>query len=272
MSTSSKSNLAPMMKFSEGSAVPAGAAGPVLSASRRGSVAASGSNVYKYLEDKLLWVFMIVAIIVLIVLFLLSREGMKRYKTKGKDCKGKSWYESLHMYRWGKSTAVWAVVLVVGVLLFAWAAYVAYVGSNDQNTKNMIITLLGLVMIGLIALFAVFFSKVKCAKDSTSTFSTSLWLAILVGVLTLGFLYSVWGNMWARLALIPFMVYIIMMIILLADLAKYYKRDCEKVHSQPYESDCEEDLSKPYPKESDSEDEKECKKEKDCKKARRDSH
>ncbi len=168
------------------------------------------------LKDQLtqrgLWIFIIVAVVVLVVIMYISKSGMK------KDDEGQSWWDTLSMYSWGKSTSLWGVIMVLGVLLFAWAAFTAYNTVVDKNKRNMIIGGFGLSMLALVAMFSVFFRKDADGNNSTSGFSTASWVAIFAAVVGFGALYPMWSVPAARIAMVPYLVWIVAVVILLWDM------------------------------------------------------
>jgi tryptophan-rich sensory protein len=157
-----------------------------------------------------LWVFIIIAIIVLVVLFYLARPAF--------CCDdGESWWQELRGCSWGKSPALWAVLITLAVLLFAWGAFVAYSTTFHPMRRNMILAGFVLSMLVLIALFSIFF-KVEDGCCTTKGFPTALWLAILAVVLAFACLYPMWHNSVARLAMIPYLVLVIALAVYIWDL------------------------------------------------------
>jgi uncharacterized membrane protein YhaH (DUF805 family) len=198
----------------------------------------------------------VVAIIVIIILFFIARKGMKkclpcgeeidrcgvRRPRRREDCADRdgdrdrcgerrcSWYESLHMYRWGRCYVFWAIVMVIGILLFSWAAYMASSVASETNKKSIIGAVFGLSMLGLIAMFAAFFRRNHDDEPRTSGFTTAFWLAFALVVLAVVAVWAVWESMAARIAMIVYVVFVIMVAILLWDMSRYYNREgcCEE--------------------------------------------
>lgn len=164
-----------------------------------------------------LWIFIIVAVVVLVVLFYLCCDAFR--SEAGYD----SWWKSLGGYSWGESAPLWVILMVVGVLLFAWAAFTAYTTCADQNKRNMIIGGFGLSMLSLVALFSVFFRKDADGNFSDSDFSTASWVAVLAAVLGFACLYPMWQCHAARLAMIPYLVWVVAVVIYVWDLTKKHK-------------------------------------------------
>lgn len=164
--------------------------------------------------QKGLWIFVIVAVVVLVVLFYLAHHAVK-----GCD----SWWSSLGGHQWGQSASLWAVLMTVGVLLFSWAAFTAYTTCPDQSKRNMIVGGFGLSMLALVALFAVFFRKDCDGNYSSSGFSTAAWIAVLAAVLGFACLWPMWHNGAARLAMIPYLVWIVAVVVYVWDLARRHR-------------------------------------------------
>ena len=69
-------------------------------------------------------------------------------------------------------------------------------------------------------IFAVFFRK-DCDGDyTTSGFSTAAWIAVLAAVLGFACLWPMWHSAAARLAMIPYLVWVVAVVVYVWDLAK----------------------------------------------------
>lgn len=161
------------------------------------------------LSQKGLWVFIIVAIVVLVVVM---------YIAGGKD--GNAWFKSLDMPEWGKNTTVWAVIMGIGVLLFAWAAFSAYTTVKDQNKRNMILAGFGLSMLALIALFAVFYRKDSNGDYNYTGFKVSGWIAVFAAILGFAMLWPMWECRTACGAMVPYLIWISAMAYLVMTISK----------------------------------------------------
>lgn len=138
---------------------------------------------------KAIWVFIIIAIIVLIILFWIS--------TSGSD-----WFNTLNnTWNWIKGSALigWAVLLVVGVLLAAFVSAVAYANA-DVRTRGAIIALFGLTMLFLIIWFAVFYSN--------QNLYAAAWLGGITVILSIFWAGYVWkGDARAGWGMIPYLLW-----------------------------------------------------------------
>ena len=173
-----------------------------------------------------LWMFIVIAIIVI---------AISIYMFGGKD--GHHWYKHLDMWDWGRNTTIWAVFMVVGIILFAWAAFTAYMNVADPKKKYMILVGFGLSMVAIVALFTVFFRK-DCHGDYSYTgFDVSAWIATFAALLGVAMLWPMWGCKVACIAFIPYLVWIIVIAFLLMDIAKRNGCGSERSHSERSHSD-----------------------------------
>jgi tryptophan-rich sensory protein len=166
--------------------------------------------------NKGLWVYIIVAIIVLVVCMYITRSGMK------KDENGESWWDKLAKNDWGVSGSFWGILLVVGVILFAWASFTALQtpGLSDQK-RYLIIGGFGVSMLSLVAMFSVLFSAEK-NKNEPEAFSRASWMAIFAAVIGFALLYPMWGCNTARVAMIPYLVWVTAMAVMVWRMSTHY--------------------------------------------------
>lgn len=138
------------------------------------------------------WVFILVAIIVLIILFLIARGSTE-------------WFNSLNN-SWGwfasSNNTVLAIVMIIVVLLMAYVSYNAFIRAADYSTRNGIAWTFGLQLIGLIVLFALFYRG--------QNISAAAWVSVLLFILALVqsyFIYradprSFWG-------MVPYLIWLL---------------------------------------------------------------
>jgi cation transport ATPase len=165
---------------------------------------------YADLESKSLWLFMVVAIVVLFILYYLS---IGTYGSTG-------YWSQLQMWSWGQNPTLLGFLLVIAVLIFTWGCWNAYVHIENKGKKNMIIAGFGLSMILLIVWFALFFTKSGTAL-TTKGFNSASYAALFASLVALLTLYVVWnGGMVARVSVIIYTVYIIILTILFFNIAR----------------------------------------------------
>jgi tryptophan-rich sensory protein len=189
---------------------------PVLQGAKVPSVVCSPMSVNGHLSRKGFWMFMIVAVVVLVVLYMISRSAIHH-----NDDEGSSWWYRLDGFGWGKSSTLWGVLLVVGVLLFAWASFLCYVSCTDVSRRNMILAGFGLSMLALIALFSVLFRKDDCGNNTTKGLVSASWIAVLVMILGFATLVPLWSMTVARVAMIPYLVWTVAAVVYLWDLRRH---------------------------------------------------
>ena len=140
-----------------------------------------------------------------------------------KDGVKTGWWDSLSKLSWGNSTTIWGILMVVGVLLFAWAAFTAWKTCTNDMHRTLIIGGFGLSMISLIAVFALVFRRQSTGERDVRDFTTknlgsAAWVAVLAAVIGFALLYPMWQNQAARIAMIPYLVFIVALVILLWDM------------------------------------------------------
>lgn len=157
-----------------------------------------------------LWIFIVVAVVVLVVLAYIARDGIS------KNCDGQqSWWDQLAKYSWGESTTLWGLLLIVGVVLFAWAAWNAFQACEKGSTQAYaVVGGFALSMLSLVAMFSVFFGAEK-SGNKEEAFKRASWVAIFAAVLGFALLgYGMWKlpngapNHSARLAMVPYLIWI----------------------------------------------------------------
>jgi len=104
-----------------------------------------------------LWVYIVIAIILIIVLLYVAND----YKCV---------FEDLKMCSWSCNYIVGALIMVVGLLIFAYASFVGQVGSADHVCRYMIVALFGAVSVLLVIAFTLFFRN----GDYTGAFYVSM--------------------------------------------------------------------------------------------------
>lgn len=168
------------------------------------------------LSQRGLWIFIVVAIITIIIVICIARDGI----VKSGNSSMHSFYESLNMYSWGRNTIIWSIIMVVGILLFGWATYTAYVSIEDNSRRNMVIAGFLISMLLIIAMFAIFFRKNSNGQYNNNGFISAAWIAtfaMIVGFLTL---WPMWSNNAAKVGMIPYIIWILATTILFWNIAR----------------------------------------------------
>jgi hypothetical protein len=130
------------------------------------------SSMKQQLGKKDLWVFMIIAIILLIVLYYISSNHCEVL-------------ENLKTCSWNNYYYFGAIVLAIGVLVLAYGCYMAFCVADNQS-KTLIAISFGLISVLLIVAFTLFFRN----GNFSGAFYTSLFI-LLVAVLCMYFCYRV---------------------------------------------------------------------------------
>ena len=120
-----------------------------------------------------MWAFIIIAIIVLVLLFLVMRPGMDAYNQMNK--KG-----------WSDANSVWGIVIAIVVLLFAYGSYQGYRNACDDMSRQLIAVSFGVQMVLLLVVFYLGFRS--------QSFTNAFYLAIVVFLLSIAHLYFVWKS------------------------------------------------------------------------------
>jgi tryptophan-rich sensory protein len=122
-------------------------------------------------KTPVMWAFIIVAIIVLVLLFLVIRPGLEQYSRMNK--KG-----------WTDANSVWGIIVTIVVLLFAYGSYYAYRMAPTDMTRQLIAVSFGVQMVLLLVVFYLAFR--------TQSWSNAFYLSIVVFLLALVHIYVVW--------------------------------------------------------------------------------
>jgi tryptophan-rich sensory protein len=152
-----------------------------------------------------MWSFIIISIIVIAVVGWIVRLGLK----KGPDGE-QSWWDSLDKYDWGSSTALWGGLFVVSIVLFGWAG-ASTVSKMDENDNKRWGVIAGFVisMAIIVTMFSVLFSaKDKNEAGVQTAFKSAAWMAVFAAVLGFALLYPIWDNGQARVAMVPYLIWV----------------------------------------------------------------
>lgn len=155
------------------------------------AVVASQTTIMKHVNRNAVWVFIVVAIIVLIIIFWVGKCGMQ-------------WYNNLN-HSWscmkGGNMVVWAVLFVIIVLLAAYVSGRAYSMANHSTRTGIAVTF-GLSMLFLLIWFGVFFSK-QCVKSS-------VWFGVIALILAILWTYYVFkANRSCGWGMLPYLIWVI---------------------------------------------------------------
>jgi len=112
-----------------------------------------------------LWVYIVIAIILIVVLLYVAND----YKCV---------FEDLKMCSWSSNYIVGAIVMVVGLLIFAYASFVGQVQSGDNTCRYMIVALFGAVCVLLVIAFTLFFRN----GDYTGAFYVAMVILLLAAL------------------------------------------------------------------------------------------
>lgn len=126
-----------------------------------GEVVVPVTGIHQVIHKNAIWVFLIVAIIVLVILFWIAKPQQE-------------WFAGLNnSWSWLKANnmSVMAIIMVIVVLLMAYVSYVAYV-KTTARWRNGIILSFAASMLLLIVWFIVFYN--------TQNLMAASWLGVAV--------------------------------------------------------------------------------------------
>jgi tryptophan-rich sensory protein len=150
------------------------------------------NNFSSQYKDMTFWAFIIIAIIVLIIIFLVIRTGLELYNRTSK--KG-----------WADANSVWGIVIIVVTLLFSYGSYRAYSLAPDDMYRQFIAVSFGVQMILLLIIFYLIFR--------TFSFRNAFYLSILTFILSVVHLYFAWKiDRGAGYASILYVVWVLIML------------------------------------------------------------
>jgi tryptophan-rich sensory protein len=161
------------------------------------------TNLYHQFSQKGLWLFILAAVVVIIILAWVCRGG-------------RQFWCSLEKWSWGNNDWLWIILMVIGLILFAWAAFTAFVCLVDNLMKrNFVAACFGIVCILVIAWGFMFFRRDSNNCFCTTGIKTAGYIIIVAAVVALLCLYPMWGCGNAVLcAMIPFLVWVIVIAVL----------------------------------------------------------
>jgi tryptophan-rich sensory protein len=145
----------------------------------------SAYNMKEQLGRPELWLYIVIAIILIVVLLYVAND----YKCV---------FEDLKMCSWTSNYIVGAIIMVVGVLLLAYASFTAQVNSGDQHCRYAVISLFGAICVLLVIAFTLFFRN--------GDFSGAFYVALVILFLAVLHMYFSWkakhGAGWVSLVFV----------------------------------------------------------------------
>lgn len=163
-------------------------------------------SISEQINDKSLWIFIVVAILVLIVIL---------YIAKSRSDNSSLW-NVLENFNWGVPGSIWSILMIVGIILFAWASFVAVKASISETNRYLIIGGFAISLLSLVALFSVLFSSNDgSAEDRSESHNRASWIAIFAAAVGFLVLYPMWTCSTARIAMIPYLVWITAIVVMI---------------------------------------------------------
>lgn len=143
-----------------------------------------------YFSSAEIWIFLVIAIIILILCFVMASMSLE-------------WYSGLSKIDWAGNFWIMGIFLVLVVLILAYATFLAYI-TCPKNHKGFIMMTFIAVMLLTFGWFTVFFN----AKSLLNAYYTSLFLLFASILLT----YVVWQIDYRfGICTLPFLVFAIFM-------------------------------------------------------------
>lgn len=137
------------------------------------------------------WIFLIIAIVVLIICFYVAYDN-------------KEWYSDLKKFSWTENLWVWGVILVLVLLVAGYCSFVSYIMGSQSMKMAILITFVA-AMLGLLAWFWVFY-KTKSLENAFYVSLILLFIAFLQ-------IYLVWTvNPNAGYGLLPWALFSIFLV------------------------------------------------------------
>ncbi len=155
------------------------------SSSSEGSMDFNGFKEQPYSPE--VWIFIVIAIIVLIICFWIAQPELE-------------WYKDQKKYTLFENFWVLAIILVIVAILMAYCSYVSYMKGNSQQRSAIMITFIAGML--LLFLWFVVFYKMK-------NLSVAFYFAIALLFVAFIQIYFVW-NVYdkAGWGLIPYIIFI----------------------------------------------------------------
>lgn len=162
-STSTMKPASGRLTLSSTGATPEAATTPVVTETKT-----TTTRMNPFTSDWVLWVYLVIAAIVLVICWWIAavRDSVNYWK-------------SLTMVSWAQNLWVMGILMIVALLLLAYATYRAYVASDilgDRLNVNMIMLTFALQMVLLVVAFAVLFRNHQT--------STAFYFVLLLVVIT----------------------------------------------------------------------------------------
>jgi tryptophan-rich sensory protein len=155
------------------------------------------------LKEGSLWIYILIAIVVVVLIIYIVKDGMDK---NGGDT---SWWDQLAKYDWGSSTTLWGLLMVVGVVLFAWAACKTCLSFPKGDTRcYYVMGGFAVSMLAIVAMFSVMFSAQKDQDNTGAIFRRSSYIALFAAAIGFLTLIPMWKHRNARVAMIPYLVWV----------------------------------------------------------------
>lgn len=123
-------------------------------------------------KDKFLWMFILVAIVIVCLCFGIAYNEA-------------DWYSNLNNWTWASSMMWVSIILFIIVLIVAYCSYLGYNSAADDTTKGWILATFFATLLILMVWFYVFFK----AKTLDNAFYVSILFLFVVFVQT----YLIWS-------------------------------------------------------------------------------
>jgi tryptophan-rich sensory protein len=148
----------------------------------------SGEDIKNHLRGWPFWIFIIIAIIVLVITILLAKSES-------------GWYNDLKKMSWAENMVVWAVLYCIVIILMAWCTSFAYCLADDTG-KMYILTSFIAAIILIVITFVVFYRS----KNLDVTF----YLVMLLIAVSIFQTFVVWKyHAGSGIGMLPYVVFLI---------------------------------------------------------------
>lgn len=134
-----------------------------------------------YMTKNYLWVYLLIAIIVLVIVFWFAVGCNRNDDFEKLRCKGCEWLKG------GSGRTVMGLFLVIAVFLAAWAMSTVagyYRCGCDMNRSNMVMAAFGLLMLLVLVTFIMFYRG-----SFTTAYYLALFTLLLALLITISFFY-----------------------------------------------------------------------------------
>lgn len=144
--------------------------------------------------SKNLWMFLLIAIIVLIICWFIAAPNIM-------------WYDSLKNFSWGNNSLIFYIVLVLVVLVMAGGTYVAYNMANASMQTTILMTFMAAMFL-LIIWFTVFYQ----AQQLEQSFYVGM-IFLFVAFLQTYFVFQVSAK--AGYAMLPYFIWMVLVVLMI---------------------------------------------------------